>query len=301
MLFRSEPDPEVTRKQAFRRLAALVRDLSNVLAGAIGDALFDLYPVLDEIKRRLKSAIKPCLAAGIPVCWVTPSGMPVLQPYYQHEVFSTDLACLGRLKLGAGDVDDGGAGASSAQRQRLRMQIDSLTTKLLVNRHRRAILPNVVHSMDASHLVLAINSANALGVNSFCVIHDSFGTHACDAAKMRLAIDHAFTDLYGRPQASIDYLEWWFKLIAGLLGDVAEHAASQAWHRAGDADSAMRLALLNFARGQRNASPIDFKASAMSRAIEKAMPGAVSAPLPGPALPAPTWLFKVSQSPYFFA
>lgn len=63
-------------------------------------------------------------------------------------------------------------------------------------RMQNAISPNFVHSLDATHLCFTARRMEALGLD-MAVIHDSFGTHACDVDAMHQAIREAFVELYG--------------------------------------------------------------------------------------------------------
>lgn len=67
-----------------------------------------------------------------------------------------------------------------------------------VDRRRQVngISPNVVHSLDACHLMLMVNEANENGVTDISVIHDSFGTHAGNTNILRKATRETFVRLY---------------------------------------------------------------------------------------------------------
>lgn len=56
--------------------------------------------------------------------------------------------------------------------------------------------PNFVHSLDASALSATVNSAKSQGINSFAVIHDSFGTTAAKTELLSKTIRSSFVDLY---------------------------------------------------------------------------------------------------------
>ena len=58
------------------------------------------------------------------------------------------------------------------------------------------ISPNWVHSMDASHMSLVINSLNELGITSFGAIHDSFSVHAEDIDDLLYVTKDIFIDMY---------------------------------------------------------------------------------------------------------
>lgn len=60
-----------------------------------------------------------------------------------------------------------------------------------------AISPNVVHSLDGTHLGMTALRMQA-GGRSMVTVHDSFGTHACDVDAMHRDIRSAFVALYSR-------------------------------------------------------------------------------------------------------
>ena len=69
-------------------------------------------------------------------------------------------------------------------------------TKLDRRRQTLGISPNFVHSCDASHMMLTTCLAAENGIESFAMIHDSYGTHAGQAAILAAALRQAFVDQY---------------------------------------------------------------------------------------------------------
>jgi DNA-directed RNA polymerase len=68
----------------------------------------------------------------------------------------------------------------------------TLNTMAQVN----GIAPNFVHSLDASHLMSVANRCWERGVYALAVVHDSFGTHAADAATLSIVLRETFVDQY---------------------------------------------------------------------------------------------------------
>jgi DNA-directed RNA polymerase len=64
------------------------------------------------------------------------------------------------------------------------------------------IAPNFVHSMDAAHMTMTVHAGIALGITHWMVIHDAFGTHACDMDALVCILKEEFVKLY-----SIDVLD----------------------------------------------------------------------------------------------
>lgn len=65
-----------------------------------------------------------------------------------------------------------------------------------VHKMKSSSAPNFVHSMDASHLVLATEDFAENGITSIAVIHDSFGTHAGNTELLRKLLTDSFVDMY---------------------------------------------------------------------------------------------------------
>ena len=111
-----------------------------------------------------------------PVRWTAPSGFPVVQGYPLVKATRVKTLLFGVridpvLSVEVPDTLDKTA------------QTNGLT-------------PNFIHSMDGAALSGAVNLAAERGVGSFAMIHDSFGTHAADAAILAEALRDAFVDMY---------------------------------------------------------------------------------------------------------
>ena len=70
------------------------------------------------------------------------------------------------------------------------------TDKLDTMRQRNAVAPNVVHSLDAACLQLAVVQAHAEGVRAFGLIHDSYSCHPSEAPVLARAARQAFARIY---------------------------------------------------------------------------------------------------------
>jgi len=69
--------------------------------------------------------------------------------------------------------------------------------KLHKERQRNGVAPNFVHSLDACHLMFTILEARRkYDIESFSIVHDSFGTHACDMERLAIVIRTQFIKLY---------------------------------------------------------------------------------------------------------
>ena len=123
----------------------------------------------------LQQVAKVAASDGLPVSWVTPVGFPVLQSYMQQK--TKQINChFGGVKV--------------------KPSVSEETDKLNTRRQSSGIAPNYVHSMDAAHLIETVAQATDAGIEDFAMIHDSFGTHACDAAEFGWLTRKSFVDQY---------------------------------------------------------------------------------------------------------
>ena len=144
--------------------------LTKHLWASIGEVVTSAREAMDWIQETARILARE----GHPLLWVTPTGFPVFQK--SNKIKTRRV----RTQLG-GD---------------LQMQIGDFTDELDPRRQGNGAAPNYVHSMDASHLLFTILRAKDLGITGFAVIHDSFGTYACDTDTLRETIQRAFVDLY---------------------------------------------------------------------------------------------------------
>lgn len=95
------------------------------------------------------------------VDWVTPLGLPVIQPYHREttESISTPLQTV------------------SSSHYFDYTQIPNLT------KQKGGFPPNFIHSLDSSHLMLTALRCQKHQM-TFASVHDSFWSHACDVDLM---------------------------------------------------------------------------------------------------------------------
>ena len=80
----------------------------------------------------------------------------------------------------------------------IKLSISSLTDKIDGRKTQQSICPNLIHQLDSSVLSLAVVKASERGVDTFSLIHDSFGTLSPDSDKMSLALREAFCEIYSQ-------------------------------------------------------------------------------------------------------
>ena len=139
----------------------------------IYDSIGDTVSKAREAMAWLQEVAKLVSKLNSPVEWETPLGFPIRQAYYD----TTDLVV--RTKMMG------------------RIRVRSTTDKINKIKQSNGISANLIHSLDATCLYLCIDHARAKGITSFAMVHDSYGTHACDVDAMGESARAAFLELYG--------------------------------------------------------------------------------------------------------
>jgi len=145
------------------------------MAGIVWDAIGDVVIAAKRAMAWLQEVSKVAAEAGLPVRWTAPCGLPILQEY--KEVVGKTV----KVHFGGTEIQ-------------LTLNVD--TAKLSKRRQASGIAPNFVHSLDSSHLIGTVNLALKNGLSHFCVIHDSFATHACDTSMLNAVLREAFVQQY---------------------------------------------------------------------------------------------------------
>ena len=125
---------------------------------------------------------------GLALSWTSPSGVPVVQEYWDYSGVRVRLYHLSSVPM------------------------DLLTnhqpTRLNAKRMGNGLSPNVIHSLDASHMAAVTIEATAAGVRNIGGIHDCFATTPAEMAVLRTTIRSTFAGMYSRD---------WFTPIADEL------------------------------------------------------------------------------------
>lgn len=123
--------------------------------------------------------------------WLTPLGFPVHQYYKRMERFRIDTQINGNLSMSCKDLNKSTGIPHNIQQK-------------------NGIAPNFVHSLDSSHMVMAVNAADDIAL---ALIHDDYGTHAGHASAFNKVIRQSFHKLYSENDP---LLEWGEQVGANL-------------------------------------------------------------------------------------
>ena len=98
--------------------------------------------------------------------WTTPTGFIVEQRIYATDNLRVSSYLMGRVRMS------------------LTVETETIDEAAMMG----AAAPNFVHSLDAAHLISSVCAMADAGLEFVAVIHDSFGTLACDTQTLRDAL-----------------------------------------------------------------------------------------------------------------
>jgi len=152
-----------------------IRDVTIYLTRKTFEALSNLFSGAKSIMDWLVKCASIICKAGENLTWVTPLGLPVVQPY--RKATNTEFV-------------------TSISQEIVLKEID----KLGVNPRRNATAfpPNFVHSLDSTHMFLTAMECQRLGI-TFASVHDSYWTHACTVPYLNKILRDKFVEIYKRP------------------------------------------------------------------------------------------------------
>lgn len=167
-----------------RQLMAVLRDrfreqfpdrveVAAYLAEHLDSATREVVVKASGVMEWLREQVKALGKKRRFVSWVTPTGFPVAHKY-PHTVVRRILTMTSALTLRKPNPNG---------------KLD--TVKLM-----DAIVPNLVHSLDAAHMMLAVRELHARGLRDFVMVHDSYGVHAADVDLMNLVLREQFVRVH---------------------------------------------------------------------------------------------------------
>ena len=151
---------------------------ANELAVYIYEAIGKTVVAAREAMTWLQAVAKTCNAQKVgSIYWSTPTGFLVKQGYLKPLKKQVRTMLNGKFAF---------------------LQLQFHTDNTDRSKQVQGIAPNFIHSMDSSHMMLTINKASALGINSFHMVHDSFGVHAGDVEKLAGIVKETFVEIYSK-------------------------------------------------------------------------------------------------------
>ena len=148
----------------------------NWITKFVWEAISNIVISAREAMTWIRDVAREMSLKNVPLVWKTPTDFVVYQQYpniKKHRIKTTIDGTLVRPTLGSMDFKD----------------IDR-------NRAVNGSAPNFVHALDASALTNTIYMCNNDGIDSYCMIHDSYGTHATNTPILAKRLREAFVKLY---------------------------------------------------------------------------------------------------------
>jgi DNA-directed RNA polymerase len=139
-------------------------------------AISNLFLSAHEIKKWLIECARIVGNEGNPVSWITPMGVPVVQPYRK----------LTRLD------------EVNSIMQNLRLTRRNEHVPINKNKQKTAFPPNFVHSLDSAHMMYTAERCKGAGL-TFAAVHDSYWTHASTVEEMNSILREEFIRLHSEP------------------------------------------------------------------------------------------------------
>lgn len=118
--------------------------------------------------------------------WVTPLGLPVHQSKFKLKSRRIKTKFNGQIIT-----------------PKILEETDELSPRDLAS----TVAPSFVHSLDACHLQATVSAASERSITNFAVVHDSFGTHACDIPELAKVIRQEFVDMYSENDVLQDFYD----------------------------------------------------------------------------------------------
>uniref|UniRef100_A0A8C3VSD5 DNA-directed RNA polymerase n=1 Tax=Catagonus wagneri TaxID=51154 RepID=A0A8C3VSD5_9CETA len=170
------------RLQIERRLRELqdfpqecVWEASHYLVRQVFNSLQEMFSGTRSIQRWLTDSAQLIAHTGSAVEWVTPLGIPIIQPYHRD----TRVTVRGLQNLSFSSSVD-------------------TSQKPNTLKQKNGFPPNFIHSLDSSHMMLTALHCYRKGL-TFVSVHDCFWTHAADIAVMNQVCREQFVQLHRQP------------------------------------------------------------------------------------------------------
>jgi DNA-directed RNA polymerase, mitochondrial len=138
------------------------------------DSMGNLFTSARSIQKWLGDCASAVAQSGQAMAWITPLGLPVVQPYRK----------------------------TGTQQVRTKVQHVLLVTEDLGvsnGRQKSAFPPNFVHSLDSTHMLMTAKRCLEDDKIVFAAVHDSYWTHASTVDVMNKRLREEFINLYEQP------------------------------------------------------------------------------------------------------
>ncbi|XP_037850272.1 DNA-directed RNA polymerase, mitochondrial [Chlorocebus sabaeus] len=154
-----------------------VWEASHYLVRQVFKSLQEMFSGTRAIQHWLTESARLISHMGSVVEWVTPLGIPIIQPY--------------RLDLKVKQVRGGIQSITYTYN-------GDISQKPNTRKQKNGFPPNFIHSLDSSHMMLTALHCYRKGL-TFVSVHDCYWTHAADVAVMNQVCREQFVRLHSEP------------------------------------------------------------------------------------------------------
>nr|XP_023700034.1 DNA-directed RNA polymerase, mitochondrial isoform X1 [Paramormyrops kingsleyae] len=153
-----------------------VWDASHYLVNQVFNSLKEMFTGTREIQDWLTESARLIAKSGHTVEWVTPLGLPIIQPYHRSR----------KLLL-------------KSNMQSVQIQVNhDFNERPDIMKQKNAFPPNFIHSLDSTHMMLTALYCYRAGL-TFVSVHDCFWTHAVNVDTMNKVCREQFVALHSQP------------------------------------------------------------------------------------------------------
>jgi DNA-directed RNA polymerase len=127
-----------------------------------------------ELTKWLRDVVLALAGKGLGLHWTVPTGFRVIH-CYRPEKGRRVRTVMGAVVL---------------------VERDATQPTIDVEKQSNAIVPNLVHSLDAAHMMATVNALRKRGLSDFAMVHDSYAVHACDVDVMNEVLRNEFIGIH---------------------------------------------------------------------------------------------------------
>ncbi len=146
---------------------------SAYLAPLIQRAIGQVMVKAAEIRKWLRELVKKLAGKGRGLSWIVPTGFPVIHEYREERPRRVDTV-RGNVLVYEADPK----------------------LEIRTRKQTNSIVPNLIHSLDATHMMFTVCALKALGLSDFSMVHDSYAVHACDVDLMNRVLRQEFVRVH---------------------------------------------------------------------------------------------------------
>ncbi|XP_051828395.1 DNA-directed RNA polymerase, mitochondrial [Antechinus flavipes] len=153
-----------------------VWEASFYVSQLVFSSLSEMFSGTREIQDWLTKSAHFISKSGSTVQWVTPLGLPIIQPYHKTQKIVIPGSLQSLCLMSCSDVNQ----------------------KPNTLKQKNAFPPNFIHSLDSTHMMLTALHCHEKGL-TFVSVHDCFWTHACTVDLMNKICREQFVNLHSQP------------------------------------------------------------------------------------------------------